>query len=174
LQVNSAVPKYIFVEEDRHYSKAVNYRFLMFLTLPQAILSILILLCCMGALFIIINTNRILFIISESIIGLITLLVVIMFFAFIPNSFYKKASENKAPVSIKIFEDRVEETTLLPTGDEISYIYNFGEFAFKEEKDYLFIKGKHKKAITGCLLDKKLISEDAINYIKDNAKLNKK
>ena len=167
IEVTPMVPKYSYLSEERNYTKAEIYDFVLFLTRGSIIVSDGALLFAFGLAFVVMMFNMTLFYVLIAILGVIFVIVNVFQFYVIPANFYKRLIANKAPVSLKVFEDRVEETTLLATGDEVTYTYPFGELAIKDKKDSMYIKAINKKVIMGCFIRRREELKEALAYIKE-------
>ncbi|MBO5578769.1 MAG: hypothetical protein J5955_06700 [Bacilli bacterium] len=167
IEVTPMVPKYSYLSEERNYTKAEIYDFVLFLTRGSIIVSDGALLFAFGLAFVVMMFNMTLFYVLIAILGVIFVIVNVFQFYAIPANFYKRLIANKAPVSLKVFEDRVEESTLLATGDEVTYTYPFGELAIKDKKDSMYIKAINKKVIMGCFIRRREELKEALAYIKE-------
>lgn len=167
IEVTPMVPKYSYLSEERNYTKTEIYDFVLFLTRGSIIVSDGALLFAFGLAFVVMMFNMTLFYVLIAILGVIFVIVNVFQFYAIPANFYKRLIANKAPVSLKVFEDRVEESTLLATGDEVTYTYPFGELAIKDKKDSMYIKAINKKVIMGCFIRRREELKEALAYIKE-------
>ena len=167
IEVTPMVPKYSYLSEERNYTKAEIYDFVLFLTRGSIIVSDGALLFAFGLAFVVMMFNMTLFYVLIAILGVIFVIVNVFQFYVIPANFYKRLITNKAPVSLKVFEDRVEESTLLATGDEVTYTYPFGELAIKDKKESMYIKAINKKVIMGCFIRRREELKEALAYIKE-------
>ncbi len=167
IEVTPMVPKYSYLSEERNYTKAEIYDFVLFLTRGSIIVSDGALLFAFGLAFVVMMFNMTLFYVLIAILGVIFVIVNVFQFYVIPANFYKRLIANKAPVSLKVFEDRVEESTLLATGDEVTYTYPFGELAIKDKKESMYIKAINKKVIMGCFIRRREELKEALAYIKE-------
>ena len=166
----SGIPLYNVVLEAKQIEEKPYKNFIRFLTVGQTLLLLLLLLAGVGIAFILLVFNSILFYVLIGVFFLIFLFGLINYLFITPNLMYKKNGVNPLPSSVRIYDNRIEEVTVLMSGKEIIYVCKYDISKIKDAGDYLFIKSRDQKAIVGIMLKKEKIGLDKINFVIEKVK----
>ncbi len=171
---HNSVPLFIHVEEKHEFSRGDIFNFVMYLIWPHILITFAILIGLFLMLFfVVLPLNSILFYIAAGFIGFVALVAIYIYFFFIPSKIYKRIVNNKLPTSFRVFNDRLEEVSLLVDGSEFSYVFKYDQTRFKEVKKYIYIKGvmgNKDRTTIGAIISKERVKPEIIDFIREKYK----
>ena len=167
--MHAEVPLYIHVNEKHEFTKGEIFNFAMFLIWPQLLITIGILaILYLVIFFVVLPLDLITFYVALGFASLVTLIVAYVYFYFVPSKLYKRIVNNRLPTSLRVFNDRIEEASLLVDGSEFSYVFNYDKTRFMNTKKFIYVKGViagKEKTIAGVLIRKENVKQEIVDFI---------